>query len=169
MPVESQISDEGEDDEEEEDEEEEEEEEDDDADDEEAAEEYGVISAEVSDGGEESEYESFDAANSIDVAREDKLKFEEFKWQRVERICRDVREFGEGIIDANELASVYNFRIDKFQVNFTLRNFFSSYYHFVITRSVKFGLKKLFRDWRFKRFYEARQSWCLRQQVVAKL
>nr|GMC88082.1 DExH-box ATP-dependent RNA helicase DExH15 chloroplastic isoform X1 [Ipomoea batatas] len=115
LPVESQISDEGEDDEEEEDEEEEEEEEDDDADDEEAAEEYGVISAEVSDGGEESEYESFDAANSIDVAREDKLKFEEFKWQRVERICRDVREFGEGIIDANELASVYNFRIDKFQ------------------------------------------------------
>lgn len=120
--MESQVSDEGEDDEEEEDEEEE----DDDAEDEEAAEEYDVISAEVSDGGEESEYES-DAANSIDVAEVDRLKFEEFKWQRVERICRDVREFGEGIIDANELASVYNFRIDKFQVNFIIRIFFSYY------------------------------------------
>lgn len=42
---------------------------------------------------------------------------EEFKWQRVEKLLGEVKEFGEGIIDVDELASVYNFRIDKFQVN----------------------------------------------------
>ncbi|CAK9308574.1 unnamed protein product [Citrullus colocynthis] len=40
---------------------------------------------------------------------------EEFKWQRVEKLLGEVKEFGEGIIDVDELASVYNFRIDKFQ------------------------------------------------------
>ena len=39
-----------------------------------------------------------------------------FKWQRVEKLCNEVREFGEEIIDVDELASVYDFRIDKFQV-----------------------------------------------------
>lgn len=38
-----------------------------------------------------------------------------FKWQRVEKLCNEVREFGVGIIDVDELASVYDFRIDKFQ------------------------------------------------------
>ncbi|OIW10527.1 hypothetical protein TanjilG_15899 [Lupinus angustifolius] len=38
-----------------------------------------------------------------------------FKWQRVEKLCNEVREFGANIIDADELASVYDFRIDKFQ------------------------------------------------------
>ncbi|KAJ6771272.1 ATP-DEPENDENT RNA AND DNA HELICASE [Salix koriyanagi] len=40
---------------------------------------------------------------------------EESKWQRVEKLCNEVKEFGNEIIDANELASIYDFRIDKFQ------------------------------------------------------
>lgn len=39
----------------------------------------------------------------------------ETKFQRVQKFCNEVREFGEGIIDADELASLYDFRIDKFQ------------------------------------------------------
>ncbi|KAL9275317.1 DExH-box ATP-dependent RNA helicase DExH15 chloroplastic-like protein, partial [Drosera capensis] len=39
----------------------------------------------------------------------------ETKWQRVEKLRNHVREFGDGIIDFDELASVYDFRIDKFQ------------------------------------------------------
>ncbi|KAL7261024.1 hypothetical protein ACSBR1_006643 [Camellia fascicularis] len=89
-----------------------EEEEDDDDDDEEAAEEYEDSSAEVSDGAEQSEDE-FEI--SVDDVSETKSRFEEFKWQRVERLRNEVREFGEEIIDVNELASVYDFRIDKFQ------------------------------------------------------
>ncbi|KAK3013328.1 hypothetical protein RJ639_009299, partial [Escallonia herrerae] len=92
--------------------EEEDEEDDDDNDDDEAADEYDEVSAEVSEqseGEDENENESdYDAAES-------KSGFEEFKWQRVERIRNDVREFGEEIIDVDELASVYDFRIDKFQ------------------------------------------------------
>ncbi|KAI8024134.1 hypothetical protein LOK49_LG03G00370 [Camellia lanceoleosa] len=94
------------------DEEEEDDEEDDDDDDEEAAEEYEDFSGEVSDGAEQSEDE-FEI--SVDDISETKSRFEEFKWQRVERLRNEVREFGEEIIDANELASVYDFRIDKFQ------------------------------------------------------
>ncbi|CAH9146624.1 unnamed protein product [Cuscuta epithymum] len=83
-------------------------------DDEEAAEEYEVISAEASDGDEESEHK-IETEDSIGVVEEDQLRFEEFKWQRVDRVCKDVREFGEEIMDVHELASIYNFRIDKFQ------------------------------------------------------
>lgn len=104
FPIESQLSDE--------DDEEEEEELDDDDDDDIAAEEYDVISGEVSGEVEEEESESLD-----DEVSEDKIvKYEEFKWQRVQRLCNEVREFGEEILDVNELASVYSFRIDKFQV-----------------------------------------------------
>ncbi|KAG5059335.1 hypothetical protein JHK87_000364 [Glycine soja] len=38
-----------------------------------------------------------------------------FKWQRVDKLCNEVREFGADLIDVDELASVYDFRIDKFQ------------------------------------------------------
>lgn len=41
---------------------------------------------------------------------------EEHKWQRIERLLSEVREFGAGIIDFEELASIYDFPIDKFQV-----------------------------------------------------
>ncbi|KAG4917860.1 hypothetical protein JHK85_056141 [Glycine max] len=38
-----------------------------------------------------------------------------FKWQRVDKLCNEVREFGADLIDVDELTSVYDFRIDKFQ------------------------------------------------------
>lgn len=87
----------------EEDEEEEEEDED-----EEAAEEYGM----VSDGALQSEDEELEEDGD---GEESEGRYEEYKWQRVERIRNEVREFGDGIIDDSELASVYDFRIDKFQ------------------------------------------------------
>lgn len=88
------------------------EEEDDDDDDEEAAEDYdNVVSAEVSDGGEESDDELESSLSEV-------LNFDETRKQRVEKLRNEVREFGDEIIDANELASIYSFRIDKFQVSF---------------------------------------------------
>ncbi|RAL53225.1 hypothetical protein DM860_006897 [Cuscuta australis] len=104
FPFESHVSDENEDcDEEYEDD-----------DDEEAAEEYEYVSDEASGGGEDDEGEG-ESDYSIGAAEEGKLRFEEFKWQRFERIRKDVREFGEEILDVHELASVFSFRIDKFQ------------------------------------------------------
>ncbi|KAF3656151.1 DEAD-box ATP-dependent RNA helicase ISE2, chloroplastic [Capsicum annuum] len=63
-----------------------------------------------SDGGEESEDEEYEVESTDKV-----LNVEESKKQRVDNLRIDVREFGHGIIDANELASIYPFRIDKFQ------------------------------------------------------
>ncbi|KAL9226282.1 hypothetical protein vseg_002113 [Gypsophila vaccaria] len=40
---------------------------------------------------------------------------DETKYERVEKLCSEVREFGAGLIDVDELSSLYNFRIDKFQ------------------------------------------------------
>lgn len=91
---------------------EDEDEEDETDDDEEAAEEYEEVYAEVSDGGEESEDE-LESSVSSEV-----LNIEESRRQRVEKLRNEVREFGDGIIDVNELASIYSFRIDKFQVSF---------------------------------------------------
>jgi hypothetical protein len=42
---------------------------------------------------------------------------EEYKSRRVTKLVAEVREFGEDIIDYNELAGIYDFPIDKFQVN----------------------------------------------------
>ncbi|XP_071696305.1 DExH-box ATP-dependent RNA helicase DExH15 chloroplastic [Rutidosis leptorrhynchoides] len=84
----------------------------DDEDDEEAAEEYEAV-GELSDGDSEDEIESDE--NVVLQSDDTNSKFEEFKWQRIERLRNDVREYGDGIIDVDELASVYNFRIDKFQ------------------------------------------------------
>ncbi|KAL8518883.1 hypothetical protein ACS0TY_010011 [Phlomoides rotata] len=87
-----------------------------------AAEEYDVVSSEIGedsehDEEEEEEEENDDVleGNSIIGEKNSQSRYEEFKWQRVERIRNEVREFGEEIIDVEELASVYNFRIDKFQ------------------------------------------------------
>ncbi|XP_062015769.1 DExH-box ATP-dependent RNA helicase DExH15 chloroplastic-like isoform X2 [Rosa rugosa] len=43
------------------------------------------------------------------------IRDEEFRWQRVEKLCEDVKQFGEEMIDDGSLASIYDFRIDKFQ------------------------------------------------------
>ncbi|KAK9277300.1 hypothetical protein L1049_006840 [Liquidambar formosana] len=95
FPVESQLSDDD----------------DDDDDDDEAADEYEDISAEVSDGVEEGE----DETESPMAISEALSRSVEFKCQRVEKLRNEVREFGEEIIDVEELASIYNFPIDKFQ------------------------------------------------------
>nr|XP_043606015.1 DExH-box ATP-dependent RNA helicase DExH15 chloroplastic [Erigeron canadensis] len=94
-----------------------EDEDEDEDDEEEVAEEYETVSVdggEFSDGIDEEEEEDYNDGNVV-LGEESKSKFEEFKWQRIERIRKDVREFGDGIIDVDELSSVYNFRIDKFQ------------------------------------------------------
>ncbi|BAT99359.1 DExH-box ATP-dependent RNA helicase DExH15 chloroplastic [Vigna angularis] len=83
---------------EEEEEEDEEDEEEEDEDDDVAADDYDDVSADA----------SKDDAGVF--ARHDG-----FKWQRVEKLCNEVREFGADIIDVEELASIYDFRIDKFQ------------------------------------------------------
>ena len=95
----SAFSDAEEDEEEEEEDEEDDEEEEEDEDDDVAADEYDDVSADASE----------DDAGVF--ARHDG-----FKWQRVEKLCNEVREFGADIIDVEELAAVYDFRIDKFQV-----------------------------------------------------
>lgn len=91
---------------------------DDDDDDEEAAEEY----YEVSDEGEAHEDEIDEQEEDDVVLETSKTGFEEFKWQRVERVCNDVKLYGEDYITADELASVYDFRIDKFQVDSLLNS-----------------------------------------------
>ncbi|KAF7850403.1 hypothetical protein BT93_L5536 [Corymbia citriodora subsp. variegata] len=102
LPDDSQLSDA--------DEEEEEEEEDGE---EFAADEYDDVSGDAYDGTEQSEDET--EASEDDAAASVRASFSESKSQRVEKLCNEVREFGSELIDVDELASVYDFRIDKFQ------------------------------------------------------
>lgn len=103
LPDDSQLSDADEDDE-------------DDEDDEEfAADEYDDVSGDAYDGAEQSEDEI--EASADDAAASTRATFRESKLQRVEKLCSEVREFGTELIDVDELASVYDFRIDKFQVH----------------------------------------------------
>jgi hypothetical protein len=108
IPAESQLSD-ADNDEEEEYEDDEDEDEDEDEEEDEAADEYDDILEAIE---EETETEISVDARSSEVSNWRK----ESKWQRVEKLCNEVKEFGNEIIDANELASIYDFRIDKFQV-----------------------------------------------------
>lgn len=114
-PVEPQLSDADEDD-------------DDDEDDDVAADEYDDISGDPSGGVEQSDDET---EISIAAAEEAPIRQEEFKWQRAERLCNEVREFGEDIIDADELASIYDFRIDKFQVYFYTYSQITIFHYFL--------------------------------------
>ncbi|EEF42252.1 helicase, putative [Ricinus communis] len=84
---------------------------DDDDDDEEAADEYDYFSGESSvEEIEENETEL------ISVTTEDLTwRNEESKKQRVDKIVNEVKQFGNDFIDVHELASIYDFRIDKFQ------------------------------------------------------
>lgn len=146
------------------DEDEEDDEEDDD--DEEAAEEYDEVYAEVSDGDEDSEDELESSVT------DEMLNIEESRRQRVEKLRNEVREFGDGIIDVNELASIYTFRIDKFQVSFCFIFFLAEsrhnqfYFYFL---DMLIFCAKFWRDCRFKLFWEVRLLWYLRLQVAAKL
>lgn len=88
-----------------------------DDDDDVAAEEYEVVSGEFGEYGEQDEYDYYSVTEDIDanttVGKESRI--EELKWQRVERLRSEVREYGAEIIDVEELSSIYSFRIDKFQ------------------------------------------------------
>ncbi|URE34606.1 DSHCT (NUC185) domain [Musa troglodytarum] len=89
------------------------EDEDDDDDDEATAMEYddGLL-ADVDQEEEEREGETA----QLEAEAGPSAKFEEHKWERVTRLLAEVREFGEEIIDYEELAGIYDFPIDKFQV-----------------------------------------------------
>ncbi|KAK9750897.1 hypothetical protein RND81_02G228800 [Saponaria officinalis] len=81
----------------------------DDGDDDGAADEYDVVDGDVYAG---------DSDEDGDEGEEISSSFwssDETKFQRVQKLCSEVREFGAGLIDVDELASIYNFRIDKFQ------------------------------------------------------
>ena len=87
-------------------------------DDDEAADEYVEVSGEEMDIDDDLEDE--DGAET-QVEEELSTSFwssNESKFQRVKKLCDTVRELGAGIIDADELAYIYDFRIDKFQVPF---------------------------------------------------
>ncbi|CAA7014398.1 unnamed protein product [Microthlaspi erraticum] len=103
-PSQSQLSEEYDEDEEEE---EEDEDEDDDGDDE-AADEYEDISDEARNSDDEAEF-------PVDLPAESSRQRVEFRWQRVEKLRSLVRDFGVEMIDIDELISIYDFRIDKFQ------------------------------------------------------
>lgn len=100
-PSQSQLSedyDEEDDDEEEEDE-----------DDDEAADEYDDETRNTDDD-DESEF-------PVDSPPESSRQRVELRWQRVEKLRSLVRDFGVEMIDIDELVSIYDFRIDKFQVS----------------------------------------------------
>ncbi|CAL2231524.1 unnamed protein product [Prunus armeniaca] len=105
FPAKSQLSDADE-------EEDEDEYEEDDDDEDVAADEYDDVPGDImSDGLEQSD----DEIDTSVAAAEPSTRPEEFKWQRVEKLCSEVKVFGEEMIDDEELASIYDFRIDKFQ------------------------------------------------------
>ena len=67
-------------------------------------------------GEDEEEAEDEDGEREDTSAR--RRESEEYKSRRVAKLVAEVREFGEDIIDYNELAGIYDFPIDKFQVSF---------------------------------------------------
>lgn len=83
-----------------------------------AADEYDDISGDISDDGLEQSDDEIDMESSPADEEEPAIRSEEFRWQRVEKLCEDVKQFGEEMIDDGALASIYDFRIDKFQVVF---------------------------------------------------
>ncbi|KAL5722386.1 DExH-box ATP-dependent RNA helicase DExH15 chloroplastic [Ranunculus cassubicifolius] len=81
-----------------------------------AADEYSEFLVEASDAEEDEEDDDVDeSASNNEATVTTPSRYEEYKWQRVERLRNEVKEFGEGIIDIDELISIYDFRIDKFQ------------------------------------------------------
>ncbi|XP_013642191.2 DExH-box ATP-dependent RNA helicase DExH15 chloroplastic-like [Brassica napus] len=105
-PSQSQLSEDYDDEDEDEDEDEEDE---NDEDDDEAADEYDDITDETPNtDDDESEF-------PVDSPPESSRQRVELRWQRVEKLRSLVRDFGVEMIDIDELVSIYDFRIDKFQ------------------------------------------------------
>ncbi|GJN22218.1 hypothetical protein PR202_gb09766 [Eleusine coracana subsp. coracana] len=65
-------------------------------------------------GGEDEEETVTEEDEREDTAAR-RRESEEYKSRRVAKLVTEVREFGEDIIDYNELAGIYDFPIDKFQ------------------------------------------------------
>ncbi|XP_020578336.1 DExH-box ATP-dependent RNA helicase DExH15 chloroplastic isoform X2 [Phalaenopsis equestris] len=63
----------------------------------------------------ESEEEEVEVRVEVQHSAGSLTQYNHHTWQRVERLITEVREFGEEIIDFDELAGVYDFPIDKFQ------------------------------------------------------
>ena len=90
---------------------EDEDEDEEDEDDDEAADEYDDITDETRNtDDDEPEF-------PVDSPPESSRQRVEFRWQRVEKLRSLVRDFGVEMIDIDELVSIYDFRIDKFQVS----------------------------------------------------
>lgn len=86
----------------------------DDEDDDVAAEEYDFVSGDATEvAGEVDEDDEVETQD--DELNAAFWSSNDSKLQRVQKLCDEVREFGAEIIDVNELASIYDFRIDKFQ------------------------------------------------------
>ncbi|KAF2609378.1 hypothetical protein F2Q68_00046188 [Brassica cretica] len=88
------------------DEEDDDDEEEEDEDDDEAADEYDDETRNTDD--DEPEF-------PVDSPPESSRQRVELRWQRVEKLRSLVRDFGVEMIDIDELVSIYDFRIDKFQ------------------------------------------------------
>lgn len=95
-----------------------EEEEDDDDDDDEAADEYDDITDEARNATDDDDEFPVDSPPPppAESSRQQQQQRVEFRWQRVEKLRSLVRDFGVEMIDIDELVSIYDFRIDKFQV-----------------------------------------------------
>ena len=91
-----------------------------DDDDDEAAEEYDEDSGDATEiSGELEEEDELEIQDEELIASS--WSTNDTKLQRVQKFCDEVREFGAGIIDVNELTSIYDFRVDKFQVRFSIK------------------------------------------------
>ncbi|CAL5019494.1 unnamed protein product [Urochloa decumbens] len=66
-------------------------------------------------GGEDEEEEVEGEGGEREDTSARRRESEEYKSRRVAKLVAEVREFGEDIIDYNELAGIYDFPIDKFQ------------------------------------------------------
>uniref|UniRef100_M8C8Y0 DEAD-box ATP-dependent RNA helicase ISE2, chloroplastic n=1 Tax=Aegilops tauschii TaxID=37682 RepID=M8C8Y0_AEGTA len=66
-------------------------------------------------GGEDEEAGDVAAEDSRQETAERRQRSEQYKSQQVAKLVAEVREFGDDIIDYNELAGIYDFPIDKFQ------------------------------------------------------
>lgn len=80
-----------------------------------AADEYTIDADDASEEEEEEEEEGgWSDSDSVGPIRQS----EEKKAERVKKLLEQVREFGAEIIDYQEVAGIYNFPIDRFQVDF---------------------------------------------------
>lgn len=122
--------------------------------DDEAAEEYDEISGDVT--GISGDLEEDDEVDTQEAELNASFwSSNDSKLERVQKLCDEVKEFGSGFIDVDELASIYDFRIDKFQVFRSFLFIYVMYFWFNLRiycvwqfTPLIIGLSfKMFRDW----------------------